>query len=424
LTDGQLLERFRTRQDEAAFEALVHRHGPVVLGVCRRVLHNPHDAEDAFQATFLVLVRRAGSIGKQESVGSWLYGVAYRTALKAKVHAAIRRRHEQQAGDMPRAVSVADQSWQDLCPVLDAEVNRLPEKYRAPIVLCYLEGKSKEEAARELGWPTGTVSGRLARARDLLRSRLARRGVALSAGLLVLVLSQNAATAAVPASLVGSTVHAATLFAPGKAVAAGIASTKAALLAKSVLLTFLLARLKLATALVLTTSLLATSAGFLVYRVRAAEHHLPRRQAQAPAALAAVKKVQGPETKNARSQGDKEKLQGTWMPVAGKRGGAETRGSEELVLTSALAFEGDQYLMRTRDAITEGSFRLDPARKPRAIDLSIQGTNQRVAAIYEFDGEYLKLCLGSHGDERPTEFKTSSRCTFLLLQRAPGDWCP
>ena len=165
--DGSMLERFAVQGEEAAFQTLVERHGPLVLGVCRRILGDEHDAEDAFQATFLVLARRAGSIRKQSSVASWLYGVALRVASKARVSAARRRTGQLPTEDVPAAPNM-DLAVRELRAVLDEELNRLAEKYRAPLVLCYLEGKTKDEAATELGWPTGTVSGRLARARCVL----------------------------------------------------------------------------------------------------------------------------------------------------------------------------------------------------------------------------------------------------------------
>jgi RNA polymerase sigma-70 factor (ECF subfamily) len=192
LSDGQLLERFARCGDQEAFTALVRRHGPMVFGVCRRVLRDGPDAEDAFQATFLVLFRRARSLRRGGSVANYLYTVAYHVALRARADAARRQRQERQVLDMPRAESQVEDVWRDLQPVLDEELNRLPEKYRAPVVLCYLEGKTNEEAARLLRCPTGTVKGRLARARDLLRARLARRGMALSAGALDAALAENA----------------------------------------------------------------------------------------------------------------------------------------------------------------------------------------------------------------------------------------
>src|SRR5215469_9886075 len=199
LSDGALLERFTARGEEAAFEALLQRHGPMVLGVCRRVLGDVHEAEDAFQATFLVLVRSARSVGKAGSVGSWLHGVAHRTALKARAARAARRRHERRVAVMASKADGADVAWAELRQVLDEEVGRLPEACRGPFVLCYLEGKTYDEAARLLGCPKGTVSTRLTRARELLRARLTRRGLALSAGLLATALCQGAAPAVPPA---------------------------------------------------------------------------------------------------------------------------------------------------------------------------------------------------------------------------------
>src|SRR5262249_44075911 len=146
LTDAQLLEQFVAQRDEAAFEVLVWRHGPKVLGVCRRVLRHEQDAEDAFQGAFLVLVRKASSIGKRQSVGNWLYRVAYRVALRAKLLAGKRATQEVCAQDVPAAELTPDPVWSDLRPVLDEEVNRLPAKYRAPFILCYLDGKTNEEA--------------------------------------------------------------------------------------------------------------------------------------------------------------------------------------------------------------------------------------------------------------------------------------
>src|SRR6267378_6805945 len=160
-TDRQLLEDFADRGAEAAFAELVERHGRLVLSVCRRILHHEHDAEDAFQATFLVLARKAGSIRWQESVSRWLHAVAYRVAHKARASLQRRRWHERRAGQLARAQETPDLTWRELRPVLDKELQRLPEKYQAPVLLCCLEGKSRDEAAQLLGWSEGTVKGRL-----------------------------------------------------------------------------------------------------------------------------------------------------------------------------------------------------------------------------------------------------------------------
>ena len=207
LSDGQLLERFVARGEEAVFEALIERHGPMVWGVCRRVLRDHHDAEDAFQATFLVFARKAASIVPREKVGNWLYGAAYRTVRKARVIRARRQRREVYVDDIPGRCTGAAEPVSDLLSRLDEELCRLPDKYRLPIVLCDLGGRTHKEAAEELGWPIGTVSGRLSRARALLARRLARRGVAATAGAMELLLAAEPASAHVPVPLIHLTAQ-------------------------------------------------------------------------------------------------------------------------------------------------------------------------------------------------------------------------
>jgi RNA polymerase sigma factor (sigma-70 family) len=225
-SDEELLERFLNRDSEtaeAAFQALVVRHGPMVLGVCRHILNQLQDAEDAFQATFLVLARKAGSIRDRRVLARWLYEVAYRIAIRARTNGVRRRTHERQGGEMSSTVSIDNHGWIELRPVLHEEVNRLPDKYRVPVILCYLEGKTNEEAAALLQWPVGTVKGRLSRARDLLRSRLARRGLALSAALLVTALSDGTVIAeVVPTRLVDKTVTSAMVLTDRKVADPGV----------------------------------------------------------------------------------------------------------------------------------------------------------------------------------------------------------
>ena len=222
LSDAQLLGRFadargRDAMAEAAFRELVNRHGPMVLGVCRQILGNRHDVEDTFQSTFLVLVRKARSIRVGESLAPWLCGVAYRTAQRARAVAA--RYHQADVDQIEGpATSPADAAYHfDLRPLLHDELNRLPAKFREPIVLCHLEGKSHEEAARLLRWPVGTVSSRLSRGRQLLRSRLERRGLAVSPAMFSANwLASTPNTVTIP--LLESTVSSAIGFAAGQAV--------------------------------------------------------------------------------------------------------------------------------------------------------------------------------------------------------------
>jgi RNA polymerase sigma-70 factor (ECF subfamily) len=259
-SDAELLERFVARRDEAAFAALLTRHGPLVLGVCRQVLRDSHDAEDAFQATFLVLARRAASIRKTEALAAWLHRVAFNLAQTARTSAAVRRGHERQAGAMSRVNDSAGPGPTDWQPLLHDEVNRLPEKYRAPVVLCYLGGKSNEEAAGELGWPVGSVKGRLSRARQMLRSRLERRGLAPSA--VVGLLSRGAVRPAVPAGLADSTLRAAVLFAAGQS--AGGASA-AVVLAERALRTAALKKLTAAALVLGLVAAIGAGAGLLAW---------------------------------------------------------------------------------------------------------------------------------------------------------------
>ena len=242
LSDWQLLDRYLKQRDEVAFAALVARHGPMVLGVCRRTLRNPTDVEDAFQATFLVLVRRARQLGPQDAIGPWLHGVATRVALRARCEAA--RRHRFEPVKAASTLSFEDRSAvnRDLGEILDQELSRLPAKYRHPVVLCYLEGQTHEEAARQLNWPIGTVKGRLSRARDLLQSRLSRRGLAPTAGALTFALSSDV-SAAIHHELLDRTVKSALPFALGEATGP-IVSASITSLVEGVLTTMFLNSLK------------------------------------------------------------------------------------------------------------------------------------------------------------------------------------
>jgi RNA polymerase sigma factor (sigma-70 family) len=267
LTDGQLLEDYISRRDEAALAALVHRHGPMVWGVCHRVLRDYHDAEDAFQATFLVFVRKAASVASRELLANWIYGVAHQTALKARATAARRKERERQVTEMPEPAAAEQDFWRDLQPLLDEELSRLPDKYRSVIVLCDLEEKTRKQAARQLGCPEGTVGGWLARARVMLAKRLAQRGVALSGGALAAVLSQNVASAGVPTTVVSSTIKAATLFAAGQVAATGAIPVKVAALTEGVLKAMMLNKMRLAIVLLLVAA--TSGAVGLIYQTPA-----------------------------------------------------------------------------------------------------------------------------------------------------------
>jgi RNA polymerase sigma factor (sigma-70 family) len=265
LGDADLLERFIGRRDETAFAALPKRHGPMVLGVCRRILGNPHDAEDAFQATFLVLARRASSVRPRETVGNWLYGVAFRTALQARAKIKRRSAHEKQVHEMPEPEQRQTSCCNDVLSLLDRELHRLPDMYRLPVVLCDLEGRSRKEVARQLAIPEGTLSSRLATAHKKLAWRLTGYGLSVSGASLAMLMAENAASACVPASLLVATTKAALLLTLGQA--AGVSATVISL-AEGVLRTMFIAKLKTATVLLCGVAVLGVGTGGLLYQTR------------------------------------------------------------------------------------------------------------------------------------------------------------
>jgi RNA polymerase sigma factor (sigma-70 family) len=259
LSDGALLEAYVKRRDESSFKALVHRHGGMVLGVCRRILRNEADAEDAFQATFLVLVRKAASVRPRGMVSNWLYGVAHNTALKARAMNHKRRIKEREAGLMSKP-QVDAELWQQVQALVDRELSLLPEKYRVAIVLCDLEGKTIKEAASSLDWPQGTLATRLKRGRALLARRLSGHGLTLSMSALTAVLAQAAARASVPAHLFAATANVAHVFAGGSAAAIAALSPKVVLLANGMVKLMLLSKLKSVSAVLLVVAVLGFGA--------------------------------------------------------------------------------------------------------------------------------------------------------------------
>jgi len=284
ISDADLLEAFISRRDEAAFEVLLRRHGPMVLGVAYRILNHPHDAEDAFQATFLVLVRKAESIVPRALVGHWLYGVAFRTAMKAKAMKSKRRTKESLA--CPRPKSAAADLWEELKPVLDRELNALPAKYRLAVFLCDVEGKKHREAARQLGWPAGTLETRLAAGRRLLARRLARHGLTPCGAALAGLITENAG-AALPPALVAGTLRTGMSFAAG-AAASGAAASHITTLAEGIMKAMLLSKVKVAAGLCLALAVLCAAPSVFTYS--APEQTTPARTAaaQKPAAPATV----------------------------------------------------------------------------------------------------------------------------------------
>jgi RNA polymerase sigma factor (sigma-70 family) len=298
-SDGQLLDDFVARRDEAAFAALVRRHGPMVLGVCRRVVGHRHDAEDAFQATFLVLARKAASVSPRHLVGNWLYGVAYRTALEARRRTHRLHAREQQVSAMPHPLAPAEPDGHELQSLLDQELSRLPEKYRVPVVLCELQSRPRKEVAKQLRLAEGTLSSRLAAARKMLARRLARHGLAFSTGGLALEFSVSNASAAVSPELVLAAVRAAT------APAANAVPTPVASLAEGVMKAMFLSKLNVLKVVVVILVLAGTAAGVAVLpgleggQSPARAQDTARPAAPAAGALAALKKARSDAARKA-----------------------------------------------------------------------------------------------------------------------------
>jgi RNA polymerase sigma factor (sigma-70 family) len=384
LADEQLLECFLAQRDNCAFEALLRRHGPMVLGVCRRVLGSVHDAEDAFQATFLVLVRRAASVYPRHAVGPWLYGVAYRTAMKARVMAARRRAREMRVAEGHSASNTNGAGWDELSVLLDDELSRLPEKYRAPVVLCYLEGRRRKDVARQLGWPEGTLSGRLARARVLLARRLSGRGVALSGGALAAVLSQSVASASVPAALTVSTMKVAALLAAGHA-AAGVIPAPVAALTGGVIRAMSMIRLKIVTLVLLMAAALGAGVGIFTVRQALASDRSTVLNNGTPA----------PSKEAAKPKSDQELLQGAWVLSESTVNGTRAPAEDLLIV-----FVGDTLGCEQKGKIDTRSFVLAPTETPKAIDMSDGKTT--TPGIYRLEGDTLALCIGHDG--RPKGF--------------------
>jgi RNA polymerase sigma factor (sigma-70 family) len=464
LSDGQLLDRFVARREESVFEAIVLRHGPMVWGVCRRVLRDHHDAEDALQATFLTLARKAASVEPREKLGNWLYGVAYLTAKKAMASRARRRvldgraretkARENKMLDTPHPGAAPGNSLGELLPELDRALSRLPDKYRAPVVLCELQGKTHKEAAEQLGWPIGTVSGRLSRARGILARKLSRPAAALSGGSLAAMLARDASAASVPAELVGPTAQAACQVSAGHAAAAGVVSAEVATLTAEVLKTMLLSKIA---ALGLLAGLVGLGGTGIYYGVQSARGGPAPGTPAAPAPPAvaagpAVGRAADDAPKEATKAGPTEaqrpstpaadgaaKLQGTWNAVRIEIKGRTLDADAIEVRNMQFIIEGDRLTIPGVEAGTQrragpgGPARrkrvaLDAAKTPKQIDLtSLDGPEEgeTAAGIYQLENGRLTIAFppDGHPEARPKGFKAAADGGIMVvtLERANGD---
>lgn len=402
MTDSQLLERFLQHNHAGAFEDLVRSHGPMVLKVCQRILMDHHDAEEAFQATFLVLARKARSLLRRRSVAGWLYEVACRTALGARRDRAIRRKREQQMEPLPDRIAESAEGMTDIARVLDQELSRLPEKYRLPVVLCDLEGRRLQDVAAQLGCPLGTLSGRLTRAREMLRQRLIRQGVTVSCGALAMALSQQAASASVPAALVSSTVQVVNVFTISSVATAGAISPHVAALTEGVLKIMFYAQLK-QMALVATIVVFAgIGAGGLI-QMSAAE----------------------PTAKPQKVEDVLEKLQGDWKAVSVEEKGKTVPEERVKAKQPRMTFTDQEFRMTSfnedQEVVLKAAWKVDVTKQPFEIDLSDLTDNvgetslkeMAIIGIFKFEGEKLKLRIRGNQDsekkpvQRPTKFDTT-----------------
>jgi RNA polymerase sigma factor (sigma-70 family) len=389
-TDERLLRDYLASRDARAFAAIMRRHGGMVSGVCRRILGREQDVEDAFQATFLVLLRKAPSLSRPNLLGNWLYGVAYRIARKIRSANIRQSAREAPMVDLPGPDPNDDASWRDLRPVFDDELRRLPQRYRRPIVLFYLEGKSAEEVATALGLPRGTVLSQLARAREQLRNRLSRRNLALSVGAFASLLERTASSdAAVLDRLLDLGMR--TLPASGAGV-----SVQARLLAQQVLKDMLRRRLWTIGS-PLFAAILASWVGFLIYGA-----------AGVPAAAVAPVAVVQTEARF-----NPDGLQGDWQVVAVVQGG-RALPTDEFPFTSLRIRDdtidhegGPHHLLKAR-------FRLDPEQQPKAMDMESEGYHGDLYyAIYALEGDTLTICRRDDAT-RPTEFASGPGSNVLL----------
>jgi RNA polymerase sigma-70 factor (ECF subfamily) len=448
LRDVELLRRFAVCRDEAAFAALVERHGPLVLGLCRRVLQSVHDAEDALQATFLVLARRAGGLRCPDSLAGWLFGVAYRVARKMKAQRGRRREVESKAPPATK-VDATDLCRGELSVVLDEELRRLPEIQRQPLLLCYFEGLTQDEAARQLGWPRGTLKSRLERGRAILKSRLARRGLATAAVAAVTASAVPGLAVPPPAGLSVTLARAAALFALRKPLPATVTPAAVVVLAEGVLRSMFAAKLKLLVGFLAATVALVCGAAAFARQTPTAAAPPARVAPQGPAQppppdlpppggvpVAGQQPKNDPAKDAPPPKGDVARLQGTWDMAE-----IETMSMRQPGQGATVIFDGDNVTFQYVVGVTlKAKFKLDEKHNPPWIDLhyyavenlpNMPPLSAPTVGAYKLDGDKLALALGSPAGSpeakglpragRPTGFQTgpgTGAMVLFLVRRA------
>ncbi len=473
MTDGELLARFVRSQDQDALAALVQRHASMVWGVCCRLIRNHHEAEDAFQATFLVLVLKAAGVPRQ-SIANWLYGVARQTAVRLRATAAKRGRRESQVVNMPEP-TMPEVRDADLQRVVDEELSRLPDHYRAVIVLCDLESMTRKEAARQLGMPEGSVASRLARARALLAKRLTHRGFVFFGGSVAPVLSAGSASATVPPDLVAATIQAAGRIAASKA-ATGVVSAQVAALTQGMVKAMFATKIKKVMAVAMVVGLvlggIGVGAGLLsspaavaqqpgakpedgnkgndaadgtvrvlddqIARLRKLQKQAELEAAQAKETSAAIERAIGElraqrdrflkmanEEKPAQpklAKTDRERMVGNWFIT----------NDDSLRKGEMWVFTEDSILMYAKNGGANGqlySHRLDSDKDPKQMDITVTRVNGPVIGVnkglYVLEGDELRLCVAAVGKDRPVAFPEKPKPgEVLVLQRAASAAAP
>ncbi len=419
-TDGEVLTAFVESRDPCAFADLVKRHGPMVLGVCRRVLRHAQDAEDAFQATFMVLARKAAAVSPRNAVGNWLYGVAFQTGVRARA-IIMKRKARESVGASIVESSKSERVWDDVAVVLDEELARLPEHYRAMIVLCDVEGRTRADAAAHLGCPEGSVSSRLSRARKMLARRLVKRGVTLSAGALAAMVGQYANAAALPVSLMRGAIEAAGLAAAGSTLA-NVVPPAVITLTDGVIKAMIVSNLKSIAVTVLAISLVGFG-GFAGYRQATGQE--PGQPKTAEKHAAKDKPNQGRlnevnEKKNASN--DVKRLQGDWVLLDLQQTNHEATKEEKEFLKKGgwkVTITGDN-IIHSPDK-SEITYRLDLTKTPKVLEWLEDG-KVVAKAIYELNGDDLRFCQGRRAEageepEPPADFdiKKAAPGTFPTL---------
>jgi RNA polymerase sigma-70 factor (ECF subfamily) len=464
-TDQHLLERFVRQRDETAFAALLERHGPMVLGVCRRTLRDAHLAEDVFQATFLVLIRNARAIRKRQSLSGWLHGVALRLARKARADAARAERHDQRSALGSPPDPPTETSWREVQQILDDELQRLPTRYRLPLILCYLEGRTRDDAAAQLGWSPGRLKGLLERGRERLRCALVRRGLA-PAALAPLVLAESALAAPVPPLLAVSTLRTGLRVAAGEGILACDVSETVAHLVEGGMGSMGPKKLILVLVLALGLSVLGTGAGVL------AQLSAPTGTGSDPETLAGAIEPAA-EVRNSPSQAppdvraasdkepemtkptppaqeapkdDKQALQGAWHAESLQVDGEDATELLQKRVLPAFVFtdwtvKGDIIEFREGGHYCSASFTIDPGKKPREIDIApLSPREQRESdppnrGVYTLDGDTWTICFGNDpghldlghsppkGRQRPKEVASTkdNKAVVITLKRVPPE---